>query len=64
MPPLVCLVSDVNRHTGGLEIKIIIRARNIAVNRHTGGLENLRKISPHQYGVNRHTGGLEKFKGA
>ena len=54
--------TEVNRHTGGLEMIADGRALFHAVNRHTGGLENSENFGKKIEEVNRHTGGLEIWR--
>ena len=58
--PAIDADTDVNRHTGGLEICHCAQPLSILVNRHTGGLEKLAPCGIRWVWVNRHTGGLEK----
>ena len=52
--------TNVNRHTGGLEMLHLNKPANLMVNRHTGGLEINSAEEDVLVWVNRHTGGLEK----
>ena len=53
------LYNLVNRHTGGLENRVLSGDCEKIVNRHTGGLETLISSNTLPLKVNRHTGGLE-----
>ena len=51
----------IHRHTGGLEMLLLLRLLMLKIHRHTGGLEKSLNDLYSSTKIHRHTGGLEIF---